>query len=96
MATCGIADLNKIVIIFEAFDTDKDERLNAAELTKLIQHCNPKVCFSVVQLEAVVEEVSLMFKTLRTQLTLRFYALMSCVLLAFLVKRTDHLGFGAV
>lgn len=58
MARRGIADLHKVSMIFEAFDVDKDARLNGLELTNLIQQCNPSVCFSVVQLEAIVQEVS--------------------------------------
>ena len=57
MANGGTADLEKVAMIFEAFDVDKDARLNGQELTKLIQQCNPSVCFSVVQLEAIVQEV---------------------------------------
>lgn len=57
MARRGIADLHKVSMIFEAFDVDKDARLNGLELTNLIQQCNPSVCFSVVQLEAIVQEV---------------------------------------
>ena len=85
MATCGKADLKKVAIIFEAFDIDKDARLSSAELTKLIQHCNPKVCFSVVQLEAMVEEVPYMVETLRIQLMLRLCMFMSGLPLAILV-----------
>lgn len=75
MATFGIADLNKIAIIFETFDIDEDARLNGAELKKLIQQCNPKVCFSDIQLQAIVEEVPLVVKTLRAQMKLRICAL---------------------
>ena len=57
MTTSIIADFDKVAIIFEAADVDKDATLNSAELMKLIQQCNPKVCFSVVQLEAIVQEV---------------------------------------
>lgn len=77
-----MADLNKIAIMFEAFDIDKDARLNGAELTKLIQQCNPKVCFSVVQLDAIVEEVPIIVETLHVSLVLRFCVLRSSFLLA--------------
>lgn len=85
MATCGKADLRKVAVIFETFDIDKDARLNSAELTKLIQQCNPKIRFSVVQLEAMVEEVPYMVETLYTQLMLRLCVLMSGLPLAILV-----------
>lgn len=57
MTTRSVADLGKVGFIFEAADIDKDGTLNSAELTKLIQQCNPKTIFSVVQLEAIVQEV---------------------------------------
>lgn len=57
MTTLSIADLEKVAIIFEAADIDQDARLDSAELKELIQQCNPNVCFSVVQLEAIVQEV---------------------------------------
>ena len=67
MARGGTADLQKVAIIFQAFDVDKDARLNGLELTKLIQQCNPSVCFSVVQLEAIVQEVSSLSRYLTYQ-----------------------------
>lgn len=82
MATCSIADLQKVAIIFEAADLDKDARLNSAELTTLIKQCNPKVCFSVVQLEAIVQEVCYS-QTHHMRFTLRLCVLISRVLLAF-------------
>ena len=57
MANGGIADLKKVAIIFEAFDSDRDARLNGVELTKLIQSTNANICFSLIQLEAIVHEV---------------------------------------
>lgn len=64
MARGGTADLQKVAMIFEAFDLDKDARLNDLELTKLVQQCNPSVCFSVVQLQAIVQEVASMSSSL--------------------------------
>ena len=50
--------LHKVATIFEAFDADRDAKLNRAELTTLIQQCNPGVLFSEVQLDAITREVS--------------------------------------
>lgn len=51
------AALRKVAVIFEAFDTDKDARLNSSELVRLIQQCNPSTPFSAAQLEAITQEV---------------------------------------
>ena len=51
-------NLRKVSAIFEAFDRDKDVRLNKAELEALIQQCNPTVSFSEVQLQAIIDEVN--------------------------------------
>ena len=50
--------LRKVAAIFQAFDTDRDAKLNRAELTTLIQQCNPGVLFSEVQLDAITREVA--------------------------------------
>ena len=50
--------LRKAEAIFEAFDVDRDAKLNKAELKTLIQKCNPDVAFSEVQLDAITSEVS--------------------------------------
>ena len=57
MAAECLTDLNKVSVIFEAFDCDKDARLNEAELKQLIQRCNPSILFSAVQLQAIISEV---------------------------------------
>ena len=57
MAGSHSADLKKVAVIFEAFDVDQDGKLDSTELTTLIQQCNPSVCFSKIQLEAITEEV---------------------------------------
>lgn len=50
--------LQKVSVIFETFDADRDGKLSKAELTILIQRCNPSVAFSQVQLNAITDEVS--------------------------------------
>ena len=50
--------LRKVEAIFEAFDVDRDAKLNKAELKTLILKCNPGVAFSEVQLDAITNEVS--------------------------------------
>ena len=61
MADRSKADLSKVAVIFEAFDTDKDARLNMSELVRLIQRCNPSTPFSTAQLEAITQEVSVTY-----------------------------------
>lgn len=90
MTTCSIADLEKVAVIFEAADVDKDASLNSVELTTLIQQCNPKVRFSVVQLEAIVQEVSSSSSTSHATYVAPLFAHESSLACC------DHSGFGAV
>lgn len=58
MSRDRLAEKRQIAAIFEAFDVDKDSRLNTEELTALIQRCNPHVAFTDVQLQAIIHEVN--------------------------------------
>ncbi len=57
MAAKRQSNLRKVSYIFQAFDANRDARLDRNELAALIQKCNPTVTFSDVQLHAITDEV---------------------------------------